>query len=716
MNDAQWRSFMARQDMVWEALPRAWDEGPFLGNGLLGALVFCQEPENQVRVEVCRTDVTDHRRAPMPVSFAYGRLPIGHFALSFQGKITGGSMRLNLYDAELEACLRTTRGEVRLWVTVYRDAHCVQAKTACSPQEAACVRFVPAEAMNPRQHWGLSRGESNRVCKDYLPNPAPILHQEEEGCCCVQPLLDGWGTVTAWREAPGELLFTCTHAPDPQAAQAEALTLLAQAQAAGEAALQAAHRAWWHAYYQGSFLSLNDAQYEAFYWIQLYKQAAAMRPDGVVLDNQGPWLWETAWPYTTWNLNVQLSYWLCCGSNHVPLGLSLLDTLVKQQENLIAGLPEAYREDCSAMDTVASPECRYRISQESIDRGTADIGDLTWALHDCWRMYRHTMDEGLLKKIYPLLRRSVAFMERFLYREGGQWHFQPTASPEYRWGCPADCNYTLSIFRFGVEALLEGSRVLDCDQALRPRWQDYLDSLAPWPEDPQEGFLIGRDLPYAHSHRHYSHLLMVYPFYQVNVDQPEGKARALRALHHWQSMPQELRGYSCTGGASMAAALGEGNLALQYLAGLWEHFLRPNTLYKESGPVIETPLSGAQSILDMLIQSWGGKIRFFPARPDAWKDVCFHDLLCEGGFLASACCRAGQVVYAAVRATRPSLCRVQLCGEEYSAPLEAGQTWTLLGQEDWAPVPHAQDTDNCYGINARQGRIFGQPLESYELF
>ncbi len=712
MEAAQWREFMARQDMVWEELPMAWDEGPFLGDGMLGAMVFLQK--GRVRLEVCRADVTDHRSGPMPVSFAYGRLPIGYFELALRGEITGGELRLNLYDAQLEAVFRTTRGEARLWAAAYRGAECVGVRVNCGPGEAATFRFVPAEAFNPRQRWGLDRGETNRVCPDYLPNPQPALRRVGQSKLCVQPLLEGWSTVTAWREEQGTLLFTCAHAPGQQA-EAQALAHLDRAAAAGVQALQAAHRAWWHAYYQRSFLSLSDARYENFYWIQLYKQASAMRPDGVVLDNQGPWLWETAWPYTTWNLNVQLSYWLCCGSNHVDLGLSLLRTLTRRRDNLAAGLPEAYRENCLAMDTVASPECRYQISAESIARGTADIGDLTWALHDCWRMYRYTMDPALLRELYPLLKGAVAFMERFLEDRQGAWHFRPTASPEYRWGCPEDCNYTLSIFRFGVEALLEGSRLLDCDQALRPRWQDYLDRLAPWPEDGEQGFLIGKDLPYAHSHRHYSHLLMIYPFHQVNVDQPGDKARALRSLKHWQSMPEELRGYSCTGGASIAAALGEGDLALDYLQGLWEHFLRPNTLYKESGPVIETPLSGAQSMLDMLVQSWGGKIRFFPARPEAWPEVCFHDLLCEGGYLASGCCRQGRIVYAAVRATRPGLCRALVDGREYTAELAAGETWTLLGQEVWAPMPQAPGTANCYGLNPRQRRIFGAPLKSYEL-
>ena len=31
------------------------------------------------------------------------------------------------------------------------------------------------------------------------------------------------------------------------------------------------HRAWWHAYYPKSFVSVPDTQIESFYWIQMYK-------------------------------------------------------------------------------------------------------------------------------------------------------------------------------------------------------------------------------------------------------------------------------------------------------------------------------------------------------------------------------------------------------------------------------------------------------------
>ena len=85
-------------------------------------------------------------------------------------------------------------------------------------------------------------------------------------------------------------------------------------------------------------------------------------------------------------------------------------------------------------------------------------------------------------------------------------------------------------------------------------------------------------------------------------------------------------------------------------------FLSVNTLYRESGPVIETPLSGAQSIHDMLLQSWGGKIRVFPAVPDAWQDVAFDGLRTEGAFKVSANRKAGKTEFIQVKSLAGEPC------------------------------------------------------------
>ena len=44
-----------------------------------------------------------------------------------------------------------------------------------------------------------------------------------------------------------------------------------------------------------------------------------------------------------------------------------------------------------------------------------------------------------------------------------------------------------------------------------------------------------------------------------------------------------------------------------------QKFVKPNTLYAESGPVIETPLAGMQSIQELYLQHWNGVTRIFPA-------------------------------------------------------------------------------------------------------
>jgi hypothetical protein len=53
----------------------------------------------------------------------------------------------------------------------------------------------------------------------------------------------------------------------------------------------------------------------------------------------------------------------------------------------------------------------------------------------------------------------------------------------------------------------------------------------------------------------------------------------------------------------------------------------------------------------MLLQSWGGKLRIFPAVPGQWKDAAFENLRAEGGFIVSARRVAGKTVSVIITAT-----------------------------------------------------------------
>ncbi len=312
-----WPAFMRRQDMVWhDRLPDAWTNGPFLGNGLLGAQLYAPPDSNVVRIDVGRSDYEDHRDSTQQ-GFAtrYPRLPIGYFLLRPVGKIQpGSSMRLDLYNAEATADLLTTKGRIHLRAYVHADKMLLVLETTATGQETGYgLRFRPLAAVSPRQQFGIDHQKPARIAPHYPANPAPRAGRDQEVRYREQTLLFGGQLTTAWTErraGPARtVLITAVPSYPAATATAQATALLRAAAASGLAQLRQSHRRWWNAYFPQSFVSLPEARLENFYWIQMYKLAAATRADRALMDNQGPWLQPTPWPYATWNLNVQLSYW-----------------------------------------------------------------------------------------------------------------------------------------------------------------------------------------------------------------------------------------------------------------------------------------------------------------------------------------------------------------------------------------------------------------------
>ena len=53
-NNIDWPSFMQCQDMIWETLPEYWYESAFMGNGMLGLMIYKEPNENYIRLETGR--------------------------------------------------------------------------------------------------------------------------------------------------------------------------------------------------------------------------------------------------------------------------------------------------------------------------------------------------------------------------------------------------------------------------------------------------------------------------------------------------------------------------------------------------------------------------------------------------------------------------------------------------------------------------------------
>lgn len=653
-SDIDWPTFLSRSDLVWHVMPDRWDRGAFTGNGLLGAMVFVDQ--GVLSWELGRADVVDNQPSERPM-VAAPRLPLGF--LRWRGcAASTGQMRLDLWNAEVRGSLgaHATATSFRSWTHAKDDIIGIAVtKGGCAPH----FDIEAAPAISDGARLGMIVGGQP------IANPAAEALAKGHRSHSVQRLTRGGAHVIAVETFDGGdewiTIVNVSRAGTARAALARADQALNAAKRAGWARLERRHRAHWHAYYPQSFVSLPDAQLESFYWIQMYKLGSASRPDGPIVDTLGPWYHRTPWPGVWWNLNVQLSYWPVYTANRLTSGESLINGLRR-------GLPQ--------LRANARPRPGIAIGRNSaqdlrsplhiIDNGNAEHpsdpreqGNLLWALHNLWLHDVHAMNPKLHREVVQMLSEAVDYHASLLERsDDGGLHLPRSLSPEYP-NPAADANYDLSLLKWGLTTLL-----LPQNQALqrasaRAKWAALANALPPFPAN-EDGFMIGRSQPLAVSHRHFSHLLMVYPLNLVSPEEPSQRDVIRRSLDHWIGMEGALEGYSFVVASAISSWLGQGDEALSFLQQLLFRFVRRNTMYMEAGPVIETPLATAQAIHELLLQSRDDAIFVFPALPAAWRDVSFRDLRSPGAMLVSAERHQGRTTQVAVRSLAGQPVRLQL--------------------------------------------------------
>jgi hypothetical protein len=640
-----WPSVLSSSDLVWNRPPENWSSGAFMGDGLLGANVFLDKSKSSLLWRIGRTDVVVRGN----------RIPIGELVLKTAGKLQGGNFRLDLWNAELHGTIQTTSGNIEIRSFTHADQMVQVIQIRPDTGESSChFEWVPGLAVDPRKiHNKLPIPEEEKL-------PAPHVIESGKIHISIQPLAASAAHETAWTEVSGSegwrtTFVTVGYANEEPKAQSQAIDAVNTAESTGVASLVASHRDWWHKYWPESFVSIPDNRLQAFYWIQMYKLASATRSDRPAIDLMGPWFNDTPWPKIWWNLNIQLTYWPVLTSNRLELGESLC-RMIDNGKDALAANAGKFSDDSYALGRSCSYDLVRPVGHE--------LCDLPWALHNYYLQYRYTMDDAMMRdRLYPLLRGSINYYLHLIKTgSDGYLHITDGYSPEYP-NQPApnpDCNIDLALVRWGCQTLLDTCAQFKINDPLIPRWKETLEKLVPYPTD-ENGFMISASMPLAESHRHYSHLLMAYPLHLLNPDDPrnpQDRELISKSLNYWMGMSKALRGFSYSGGASIAALLGDGDTANQYLNKLLDTKILPNSMYVEAGPVIETPLSAAASIHDMLLTGWGNKIRVFPAIPKSWSDVSFHDLRTEGAFLISAVRSSGKTELIQVQSLAGQPCTV----------------------------------------------------------
>ena len=685
LTELNWEEFLAQHDMYWTTLTTdpaepsvdgplhtGYYAGAIMGNGLLGTNLY-KLRDNVYRLNVGRSDVTEVRK-PYNL-FNSARLSIGYFTLNTTGKVKNEEMRLSLYTAVTNGTFTTNLGCIHFQTYVHALHNYIVFESNTEGGENGYKwNFVPQKAISPRYILN-NQAPSGYLNSQGNANPEIINRQEGGVHLHIQPLATdssmttiGKVYVVAWREQQQNhhrrVIATVAQEQTESQAVRQALATLNLGFAETEDKLLTTHTSWWnHFYQQTAFLSFPDTRLESFYWAQYYKFASTTRPGKPIVDLQGVWpTWDTPWTAVWINLNLQLTYSWQSKANLGWLSESLWESLYNYRENLtrnVTDIPEQSTwSDAACLGRTSSYDFHSPLNPKLADSNQYEVGNLTWLLYYYWQYcnaYGET--EQLTTRLFPLLKSAVNLYFHIRTEHNGQYGLPATASPEYiNTNIGSNANYDLASLRWGLQTLIDIDTRYGLNDPKLAAWKDFLANLVDYPYDTKTGYKVSDRYQFENvDHRHYSHLFMIYPYYLINWGQKENRDKITLSVNRWTGN----QGYSRTGKAAMLLGMGKGDEALSEMQVFLDRFVKPNTLYAETGPVIETPLAALSTIHDFYMQDWGGTIRIFHGIPTTWKDASFANMRAQGAFLVSATRKAGRTTFIRLRSEQGNQLSIQ---------------------------------------------------------
>jgi hypothetical protein len=659
-----WQAYLGHHDLVWDKLPfygkncklgaypREWDEGAFIGNGIQGIMIYRAGPQS-LMFELGRTDVSDYWAKEKRFGF---RLPIGKFYLDARSEIRELRMRLDLWNAEVRGEIVTAKGGITWVARAPRNADFMTVEIKTTGEEDGTLRFEADK--------GLVYDWNKKVNEERIPQD-PVLTQHGRVHVNRQELVEEGDYAVGWtvqEHSPTHktwLVAVAQNIPGtPEAdSKGQVIATLKQALAGSADKTVADHRAWWHDYYARTFVSFSDPRWESFYWIQMYKYASAMRPDSVPLDNSGPWHSAGFWPMHWWNLEVQLTYSPLYIANRLDLARSLFGTVMRNKANLMGNSPVKGGASINRAGAFDMWGPRW-----------AEHANLLWLLHNCYRHARSSMQTSLfVDDIFPILKAAVNdYLPDLKPDDSGVVHLTAkTHSPEFEGPDKTELlkttntSYDLAALKWGLATLVEINDRYSLHDESVANYRKILRKLTDYPTD-DNGIMIGKEQSVDKGHRHYSHLLGIYPLNLFDLQNEASRQLATKSIDHWIDLTHpcpDITGYTYAAMSVFSSMLRRPEKALVYLdESIDKAWIRANSMFAHSKPITEAPSGCVDAIHSMLIQQHNGLITVFPAMPDRWKDAVFHNLLMEGGFLVSAKRQNGRTLFVRIESLAGEEC------------------------------------------------------------
>ena len=689
--------YLSKYDIHYDKAIVNWDEALPLGNGKLGCLIYGDGP---LHLSVDRVDLWDERPAPATQEDGFTFAELVRLAKSesaedwkeysrrfdtvyedtpYPTKLTAGRIELDFGEKTdnilSRVCLLEATANVRINGKKQAKIEAFMSATRFVGVARVCgdykLRLHIPDYISGDENGevGANAGDSAEQSNGCLHYPRATIEQADGFTYYRQATATefSYGLVVYERAFEGykELYFTIATSADAEDFIAFAKEELIQAAKIGYDDLKAEHTAWWRSYWERSSISIGDELLEKTYYRSWFLFASCSRKGFYPMPLQGVWTadndllppWKGDYHHDT---NTQLSYQSYLKANRLEEGSCFIDYLWGLKTEYSRFAKEFYGVDGLLIPGVSTIHgkpmggwAQYALSP------TMTI----WTAQSFDEYYLYTGDKEFLKqRAYPFLSQVGKAISALLEEKDGKLYLPLSSSPEIfdarkEAYLQPNSNFDLALLRYLYTTLQGYAQILKDAQAE----MEYAKIVSKLDDFATVDGILGIDknrlLPV--SHRHFSHLMCLYPLHLIHYDTDEHKALYENSLAQIEELGQGFwAGFSFAMCAQLYAMAYKGNGAYEKLRQFAHGFVAENGFhlngdFKGYGYsalhyrpfTLESSFGFCDALQEMLLQEHCGYIHVFPALPDEWKKktISFARLRSYGGIEVSATMENGVI-------------------------------------------------------------------------